>query len=253
MTRLAIGREPCLLMVRVSGLVVVGLVAIDTVSGSPCVPTIGMTQTAIGGLMLPVQRPNQVVIQRRPSPTIGGCAMARLAVGRESCLLMVRVSGLVEIGLVAIDTVSVCAGEPAVGMTQAAVHCTVPATEWKDTVVIQSCIGPARSRCAVAGLTVGRESRLLMVRIGRPLVIRTMAIDTVCGCAGEPPVGMTQTAFGCPVLSVQRPDQAVLERCPLPTVRRCSVTNRTVVGKSSPLMIWIGSPQIVLLMTSRTF
>jgi hypothetical protein len=105
----------------------------------------------------------------------------------------------------------------------------------------------------MAGLTVGGKSRLVMVRIGCPIVIRMMAIDTACGCPAVSSIGMTQTAVGCPVLSSKRPDQAVLERRPLPTVRRHSVTNRTGVGKLSPLVIWVRGSQIVLLVTSRTF
>ena len=108
-------------MVRIGGLVEVGLVTIDTVGWSPCVSAIGMTQATVGRLMLAIQRPNQIVVECGSQPGVGRCPMTGLTVYGESRLLMVGIGGLVVVGLVAIDTVSGRPCVPSVWMTQAAV------------------------------------------------------------------------------------------------------------------------------------
>ena len=83
---LAIGWETRLEMGRIGRPVVIGLMAIHTVGGSACVSTVGMTQSAVGGTMLPVERPDDVVIKRRTQPTVRGSSVAGLAIGGETRL-----------------------------------------------------------------------------------------------------------------------------------------------------------------------
>ena len=71
MTGFAVNGESGLLMVGISGLVEVGLVTIDTVGWSPCVPSVWMTQAAVGRTMLAIQRPNQIVIECGSQPGVG--------------------------------------------------------------------------------------------------------------------------------------------------------------------------------------
>ena len=101
-------------------------------------------------------------------------------------------------------------------------------------------------------LAIGGETRLLVVRVRCRLVVRKM---TACACRRCPrvlTVRMTKSAVGDRMLAVQRKDQAVIERRPLPTTSRCTMTGLAVSRETGLLVIRIGRALIIRQVTPRT-
>ncbi len=72
----------------------------------------------------------------------------------------------------------------------------------------------------MTGITVGGETGLLVVRIGRLVIVGAVAIDTVGWRSGVPPVGMTQATVDGLVFPVELPHQAMVKARAQPTVGR---------------------------------
>ncbi len=240
MAGLAVGWEARLRMVGVGRLVEVGSMAIHAVGWRSGVPSVWMAQSTVGGTVLSVERPNDVVIERGPQPTVRRGPVTGLAVGWETRLWMVGIGGPVEVGAMAIHTVGWRSGVPAVGMTQSTVGCPVLPVERPNDVVIERRSQPAVRRSPVTGLAVGWETRLWMVGIRGLVVVGLMAIHAVGWRSGVASVWMTQSSSRRTVLSVQRPNQVVIERGSQPTVRRGPVTGLAVGWETRLRMVGIG-------------
>src|SRR3990172_5435731 len=135
-----------------------------------------MTEAAMGDPVLTVERPHQVVIEGGSQPARGGNSVAGLTVGRETRLLVVRIVGGLIVGQVAAGTGRGRSRVLAIRMTQAAIGDPVLTVERPHQVVIEGGSQPARGGNSVAGLTVGRETRLLVVRIVCFFIISQFAL-----------------------------------------------------------------------------
>ena len=120
----------------------------------------------------------------------------------------------------------------------------------KHAIVIERRALPPVGRSAMARLTIGPESPLLMVWVPRAIVVVTMTGDAVGWRAGVPVVGMALSAIRRPVLSLKPKGSVVVERGTLPTVRRGTVTRLAVGTKTGLLMIGIGSSIVVVPVAS---
>ena len=90
----------------------------------------------------------------------------------------------------------------------------------KEAIVVERRTLPTVCRSAMAGLTVGSEPRLLMVRIPGAIVVVAMTSHAVGGRAGETPIRMALTAVGRLVATLKGKEAIVIEPRALPIVRR---------------------------------
>ena len=126
------------------------------------------------------------------------------------------------------------------------------AAQRKDQAVIERRPLPTASRSSMTGLAVGGEPGLLVIGIGRRLIIRQVTACTGGRGSRVLTVGMTESAVGDGMLATQRKDQAVIERRPLPTAGRSSMTGRAVGGEPGLLVIGIGRRLIIRQVTACT-
>ncbi len=251
-TGLAVGWETRLRMVGIGRLVEVGSMAIHTGGWRSGVPSVGMAQSTVGGPVLSVERPSEIVIERGPQPTVRRSPVTGLAVGWETSLRMVGIGRLVEVGAMTIHTGGWRSGVPSVGMAQSTVGGPVLSVERPSEIVIERRSQPTIRRSSVTGLAVGWETRLRMVGIGRLVEVGSMAIHTGGWRSGVPSVGMAQSAVGGTVLTVERPSQIVIERRPQPIVRRSSVTGLAVGWETRLRMVGVRRPVEVGSMAIHT-
>ena len=199
-----------------------------------------------------LQREGLIVVEGRSLPTIGRRAVARLAVGRESRLLVVRIGGGVIVRSVAVDAARWGSRVLAIRMTQAAIGDPVLTVERPHQVVIEGGSQPARGGNSVAGLTVGRETRLLVVRIVGGLIVGQVAAGTGRGRSRVLAIRMTQAAIGDPVLTVERPHQVVIEGGSQPARGGGSMAGLTVGREPGRCMVGVGRPLVIRQVAAGT-
>ncbi len=110
--------------------------------------------STVGGPVLTVERPSQIVIESRPQPIVRRSPVTSLAIGWETGLWMVGIGRLIVIDPVATHTVGWRAGVRSVWMTLRTVGRLVSPVERKDASVVEICACPTLSRRAVTRLTV---------------------------------------------------------------------------------------------------
>ena len=126
------------------------------------------------------------------------------------------------------------------------------AAQRKDQAVIERRPLPTAGRSSMTGRAVGGEPGLLVIGIGRRLIIRQVTACTGGRGSRVLAVGMTESAVGDGMLAAQRKDQAVIERRPLPTAGRSSMTRRAVGRETGLLVIGIGRALIIRQVTACT-
>lgn len=121
-----------------------------------------------------------IVIEIRRLPGI--VRMACTALLRKTRGHVIRIRGILEISLMARETIFRSSGKAAVHVTLSAIDCLVGAQQWKTrSAVIKAAEishtgkRPAGNRAAVALLTTQRKSGKLMIGIRGCLIIRLMA------------------------------------------------------------------------------
>ena len=180
-TILTIRRELSCFMVWIGGAVVVAEVAAHAGIGRIVVITIVACRAIIGYTRVrPVERIVVVVVGkscRRPAWL--GCVAAG-AVIAEAQRYVVGVTGLVEISAMAARTGvgRVVVVTVMTGSTLISNHC-MPARKWVKVVMIETRGNPRVFRVAI--LTVGRELRSFVVRIGGSIVVGQVTANTGIG------------------------------------------------------------------------
>ena len=130
-------------------------------------------------------------------------------------------------------------------MARLAIQRSMRALQREYSVVVERRALPSVGRIAVAGLTIGSEPRLLMIRISGAIIVLAVTGHTGAGSAGELAVDVALGATGGSVLTLERKDAIVIEIRGCPTVCRVSVTGLAIRGKSGLLVIGIGRRIVV--------
>ena len=169
----------------------------------------------------------------------GGRKPRRCVVGALGATVVIRVTTVAIRGQVVSLAVACLTTEAPMGALQR-----------EDAIVIERRALPSVGRNAVAGLTIGPESRLLMVWIPGAIVVVTMTRDAIGGCTRELVVGVALCAVGRTVLPQKWKDPIVVERGALPLVRRGAVTRLTIDSETGLLMIGVGGAIVVVPVAS---
>lgn len=138
------------------------------------------------------QREEAIVVEYRSLPR--SRRVTHFAVGGETGLDVIRIVRALIVLLV--TTVALGRGSSiAVGMACLAIQSAMSSGQTEELIVIEICTLPRVG--AVANLAIGRKSRLDVIRIGRCLVVLTMAGVTVGGCAHEATLMAIRTVEVC--------------------------------------------------------
>jgi len=122
----------------------------------------------------------------------------------------------------------------------------------KEAIVVERRTLPTVCRSAMAGLTVGSEPRLLMVRIPGAIVVVAMARHAGRRRAGKLPVHVALTAIRQLVLPQERKASVVVKDRTGPAGRRRAMTACAIGWKSSLLVIRARGPLVVVQVAAHT-
>jgi len=175
MARITSCRKPGRRMVRVLGLLVVGLMAAITFARCPGVNPILMTSATSERRMDALEREETAVVEIRLVPGGVGGPMARITGRRKSGGHVIGVSGLLVVGAVAAVTFSRGPGVYPVFMTGRTLKRGMDTLAGKDTVMVERGLIPAGVGRQMAELASRRETRLDVVWLGGLLIIFTVA------------------------------------------------------------------------------
>ncbi len=190
------GRHLRRFVIRIGRAVVIGQVAIDTLRGRAFKDATDMALLTRGLHMLPGQWERRRIVIKARLP-VGG-RMALETGGRHLRGFVIRIGRAVVIRQVAIDTLRGRAFKDATDMAllTRGLH-VLPGQRERRCIVIKARL-PVGGRMALE--TGGRHLRGFVIRIGRAVVIRQVAVDTLRGRAFKDATDMALLTRGLHML-----------------------------------------------------
>jgi hypothetical protein len=131
-------------------------------------------------------------------------------------------------------------------MALRAVGRTVLSQKRKDPIVIERGALPLVRRGAVTRLTIGSETRLLMIGVRCAIVVVPVASDAVRRRTGEPVIHVALSAVGRTMLPLEWEDPIVIEVCRAPASRRFSVARSAISREPGRLVVRAGRSIVVI-------